>query len=51
MRENGYYWTRIDDEWSIEYWNDGEWCFDGYHTSDSDDVFDEVDEKRITRQQ
>lgn len=49
MRENGYYWARIEEYWSIEYWNGSVWVFDGYQTSDADSLFDEIDENRIER--
>ena len=47
MREAGYYWCRVKDDWCIYYWN-SEWKSWEEAWEDSD--FDEIDEKQIKRE-
>jgi len=53
IREPGYYWVRDNDEWMICYYNKyiKEWEITGHSCTYSDDIFDEIDEKRIIREE
>ena len=53
VRESGYYWVRDNDEWMICYFDGyiNEWELPGHPTTYSDSVFDEIDEKRIIREE
>jgi hypothetical protein len=49
MREPGFYWVRRNDNWTIYEWDDEDNNFvkgDFYY---HDDEFDEIDERRIVR--
>lgn len=43
-REEGYYWTKASNTWSVRYWNCSMW--DGKY---NDNYFAEIDERRIER--
>ena len=48
-REEGYYWIRVGNEWSIAQFIDNEWWLVADDGGWSDKVFDEIDERRIER--
>lgn len=49
MREIGYYWGRVKDNWDIYYWSGYSWrCFGPDDVWD-ESYFDEIDENQIKR--
>ena len=53
VRETGYYWCRDNDEWMICYFSryTNEWEIPGDYNPYKDGIFDEIDEKRIIREE
>lgn len=49
MRNNGFYWVKLD-EWFVAEWTGGHWWFDGLNHGKLDSFWDEIDERRIERQ-
>ena len=49
MRETGYYWGRVKDDWDIYYWSGYNWYCFGPDNGWSEEYFDEIDEKQIKR--
>lgn len=48
MREQGYYWVKINNDWEIAEWSIY-WERIGYETVLDDSAFEEIDERRIER--
>lgn len=44
-RKNGYYWTKLNNEWFISEWHNGLW--DGEYDGE---IWEEIDENEIVRQ-
>lgn len=47
MREAGYYWGRIKDDWCIYYWHSE---YNTWEEAWNNSDFDEIDERQIKRQ-
>jgi hypothetical protein len=49
MRKTGFYWCRKDDDWRIAMWSESaaQWSAIGWYARE--EYWDEVDERRIVR--
>ena len=43
-RKLGFYWVKLDDEWTVD-----EWCYDGWESDNIDETYEEIDENILTR--
>ena len=50
MRETGYYWVRIDNNWEIAFFFEKSWFVTCVKDMQNDEYFDEIDEKQIKRE-
>lgn len=50
MRETGYYWVRIDDDWEIAFFFEKRWFITSTRNTYMDNYFQEIDEKQIKRE-
>jgi len=50
MREEGFYWGRVDDDWDIYYWSGYHWHAFGPGDSWKEEFFHEIDEKQIKKE-
>ena len=54
MRETGYYWCRIKNDWLIAFFdnsiNNGTWSVCNCEWDMTGNIFDEIDEKQIKRE-
>lgn len=50
-REPGYYWVKLNNKWIVAYWMAKEWWIAGSYNGASDNDLDEIDERRIERQE
>jgi hypothetical protein len=48
-RQNGFYWVRLDDGWTVANWDGARWWMIGSEMSCKSTDFDEIDERRIER--
>lgn len=50
MRETGYYWCLLEDDWNIFYYNKTYKMFMGMGVDFEESDFQEIDEKQIKRE-
>ena len=50
MRETGYYWGRVKNDWNIYYWSGYSWRTFGPDCDWEEEFFDEIDEKQIKKE-
>lgn len=50
-RELGFYWVRVDDEWSVSEFDGEYWDLIGDDCAYTDIAFDEIDERRLRKPQ
>ena len=50
-RENGFYWVKMCGKWEIARWQNAAWFLTGTNGLVYDGMCDEIDERRITREE
>lgn len=50
-RENGFYWVKMWGKWEIARWQNAAWFLTGTNGLVYDGMCDEIDERRITREE
>lgn len=50
MREEGYYWVKLNENWIIARWYNDAWYLAGFVGCRFDIDFEEIDEKRLTHE-